>query len=273
MAREMACAVCGAALTELAAVCSACGARTAGTAADMPTTRGGAGLFAPRRGGGCGAVAQQSDGDVPPAESAIAAPAPASSSLAAAASPPSLLAASAPPPSFDAGSAPEPGQPAESEPAETLCWFCEHTAAVPSATARYELHRDVRRGYTVQGGRLGGRVRYQQLFVPVPRCAGCAGSHRWAHRWAMAGFWLGMLLGTVAALAIVLASKSPGVMLLGLLVYPAALYAGAKLGRLLYERRAAGRGAGRWRRGDTFPAVAAQLRQGWQSGKPFLVTK
>jgi hypothetical protein len=155
----------------------------------------------------------------------------------------------------------------------TPCWFCNRAPHDAARTARYELHRDVRRGYTVQSGQLGGRVRYRQLFVPVPRCAGCAGSHRWAHRWAMAGFWLGMLVGVVASLTITLVSNSPAVMLLGLAALPLAMFAGAKLGRLFYERRAARRGAGRWRRGDSFPAVAAQLQQGWKSGKPFLVTK
>ena len=154
-----------------------------------------------------------------------------------------------------------------------LCWFCRTRPAEARSEARYELHRDTHRGYTVQSGRLGGRVRYRQLFVPVPRCCACRGAHIWAHRWAMVGLWLGLLFGTMAGFVLILVSKNPAVMLLGLAALPAGVYAGAWLGRRLYELRAAGRGAGRWRRGDAYPAVAAQIAQGWRPGKPFLVSK
>jgi hypothetical protein len=89
----------------------------------------------------------------------------------------------------------------------------------------------------------------------------------------MAGLWLGMLLGTFAGLVLIVASKSPAVMLLGLAALPAGMWAGAWLGRWPYERRAAAHGAGRWRRGDGYPPVAAQIAQGWRPGKPFLVSK
>lgn len=167
----------------------------------------------------------------------------------------------------------ESGRPSELPAALEPCWFCRGRPAEPPAEAQYELHRDVQRGYTTQGGRLGGRVRYRQLLVRVPRCSLCRGAHIWAHRWAMAGFWLGLLLGTVVGMALILVSRSPGVMLLGLVALPAGMWAGAWLGRRLYELRATKRGAGRWRSGDGYPTVAAQIAQGWRPGKPFLVTK
>jgi hypothetical protein len=249
------CAICGAAVPEHAPLCPHCGAHQAPATTDGAEASVGAGLFSPVR---PNSPAPIQDDALPSASTRYAdPPRPASPTQPSRSEPPgamplSAVAAAAPP---------------------MLCWFCNRAPHDAARTARYELHRDVRRGYTVQSGQLGGRVRYRQLFVPVPRCAGCAGSHRWAHRWAMAGFWLGMLVGVVASLTITLASNSPAVMLLGLAALPIAMFAGAKLGRLFYERRATRRGAGRWRRGDGFPAVAAQLQQGWKPGKPFLVTK
>jgi hypothetical protein len=113
-------------------------------------------------------------------------------------------------------------------------------------------------------------VRWQELSVPIPRCATCRRSHTWAGHWSTAGLYVGLLLGAVVGLALVLAAKaSLAILVLALALIPAGAFAGSRGVRWLVERRARRGGIAPWRHGDAFPAVAAQLQQGWRSGKPF----
>lgn len=91
---------------------------------------------------------------------------------------------------------------------DEICWFCEKQPASPARTLNVELSRKVNQEWTGAQRTLTG-IQEMPLVLPasvrIPRCDGCAETHRKARA---VGWVLSVSLAFIAALAAIIYAGS-----------------------------------------------------------------